>query len=593
MKTLRFLILGLLATTIICRAQSDIDMQPGVEIPDYSIAPDTNSVTGHLVPSPVFQSNPLVAETITPDIQSLARGLGNDPVKIFNYVHDNIRQVFYFGSKKGAELTLLEKSGNDFDQCALLVALLRQAGYSPGYDFGVMKMPYDATDGTHNDLHHWLGLSLVNTNWTATLDYFSHLFGTRGYPYLGNIYGDNNTLGMQRVWVTLTIGSTNYLLDPAFKVSEPTNGINLASAMGFSSNAVMTAAGGTDTANYVTNLNEASLRSALTGYTTNLLNYIQSNYPNASVQQILGGQQIVPSTNTALSQSLLFSPDSTPFGMYQWDNEPTNLMSSLTITFAGTNYQWWMPQLQGQRVSLTFSNNGLAQLWQDDVPLASGTCGGSSSSTNVILYANHPYGTWDKVNNVLDDNLNDDVTLTNSYQRTNATYAIMYAFEPDWGWLQERQNKLDAYRQQGLPDTSRQVVSESLNVMGLNWLLQTKSVEQIFANELGVLPEYAHRIGRMAQESNKGYYVDVYMERSGTFSSVGNDANSQNTRTIVFDAGSYLWSAMEHGIIEQLQSSNLVAASTVKMLELGNTNKQAIFLVNAGNWSAVSGTVVN
>ncbi len=56
---------------------------------------------------------------------------------------------------------------------------------------------------------------------------------------------------------------------------------------------------------------------------------------------------------------------------------------------------------------------------------------------------------------------------TNAYQRTNATYAMLYAFEPDWGWLQQRQNKLDAYLQQGLTNGSRQVTSETLNVMGL------------------------------------------------------------------------------------------------------------------------------
>lgn len=592
MKTLRFLILGLLATAFICRAQSDIDMQPGWNLPDYFVTPATNSgVTSHALTSPTLQNNPLIAETNTPEIQALARGLGNDPVRIFNYVHDNIRFVLYFGSKKGAELTLLEKCGNDFDQCALLVALLRAAGYSPNYQFGLLKMPYDATDGTHNDVHHWLGLSLVNTSWSSTLDYFSHLFGSRGYPTFIN-YGDNNTIGMQRVWVTLTIGATDYLLDPTFKVSEPiTNLVNLASAMGFSSNAVMSAAGGAATANYVTNLNEVSLRGTLTGYTTNLLSYLQSNYPNASVEQILGGQQIVASTNTVLSQSLLFAQDTVTLPVQAWDNEPTNLMSSLTISFAGTNYLWWMPQLKGQRISLTFSNNGLAQLWQDDALLAANTAGGSSGTTNVVLNANHPYGTWDFTGNALLDNGSHDQITTNSYQRTNSTYAVMYAFEPDWGWLQQRQNQLDVYRQQGLSDTSRQVVSETLNIMGLNWLLQTKSAEQILSTQLGALPEYSHRIGRMAQEGGKGYYVDVYMQASGGFSSAGNDASSQNIRNIVFDVGSYFSSAMEHGIIEQLQSSNLVAASTMKMLQIANTNKQAIFLATSNNWTTISGSL--
>jgi RHS repeat-associated protein len=92
-----------------------------------------------------------IAETITYDIQQLARDLENDPVRIYNYVHDHIRHVLYFGSKKGAELTFLEKSGNDFDQCALLMALLRSAGFTnANYQFGWMELPYDSAD--HNDL---------------------------------------------------------------------------------------------------------------------------------------------------------------------------------------------------------------------------------------------------------------------------------------------------------------------------------------------------------------------------------------------------------------------------------------------------------
>jgi len=59
-------------------------------------------------------------------------------------------------------------------------------------------------------------------------------------------------------------------------------------------------------------------------------------------------------------------------------------------------------------------------------------------------------------------------------QRTNATYALLYAFDPGLAWLEERQNQLDAYRQQGLGDNSREVVSETLNVWGLNWMLQTE-----------------------------------------------------------------------------------------------------------------------
>ena len=600
MKTLRFLILGLFVTAaIVGRAQIT---QPGwFAVSDsnnlVSLATDDSVQTTSPPQGSTFQ--PLLvqagsAETITPEIQALADGLQDNPTNIFNYVHDHIRHVFYFGSKKGAQLTLLEKSGNDFDQCALLVALLQAAGYNNvQYLFAWMGVPFDAKDGTQNDLHHWLGLGFSNTNWNGfTANYVSQLLGARGYPGTAFVAPSDptNTLIFQRVTVMLSLGGTTYYLDPAFKLTTPVTGINLTNAMGFSSNTLMTAAAGTDAGNYVTGLNETNLRNALTGCTTNLLNYIQSNCPNARVDQVLGGQHIIPAANTGLSQSLLFSyytvSSMGAAGGYSiWNNEPTNLMSILTVTFAGTNYQCGLPQLQGKRLSLTFDTNGLAQLWQDDTLLAQNTTTGSSAWTNVVLYVSHPFGSWNTQNGLMVRSGEYDQIVTNSYQRTNAIYALIYAFEPDWGWLRERQNQLDAYRQQGLADTSRQVVSETMNVMGLGWMMQTAGAEQMLAAQDGVLPQFHHRLGRMAAEGGNGYYVDVYMQFSGAMSSAGADAANSDRKQKHIDLFSFIFSALEDGIIEQLQTTNLTAASTVKLLQLANTNGQAIYLASSTNWT--------
>jgi RHS repeat-associated protein len=549
--------------------------------------------------------NQPIAEVITPEIQALADGLQNDPLRIYNYVHDHIRYVLYFGSKKGAILTLLEKSGNDFDQCALLVALLRAAGFTNtqgsnrgvGYQFGWEGLPYQT--GNHADLRHWLGLTLTNNNWVATSNYLIDLFLNRGYPCYYFVPGDQNQFVFQRVWVTLTLGSTNYYLDPAFKVSEPIAGMDLGGAMGFSSNALMTMAAGTVNGNYVSNLSEVSIRGTLTGYTTNLLNYILSNAPNAGVQQILGGQYIVPSTNASLPTSLMFptyvwdQPGVAEMPIVNWNNEPTNLMSSMTITFSSFSYQWRMPQFQGQRLALAFWTNSVgnqcAQLSQDDTWLAGGATSGHDTS-HVVISINHPFGDWDFLNNTLIDGDYCDKTNINVYQETpylGATnyYVILYAFEPDWGWLQKRQNKLAAYRLQGLPDASPQVVEETLNVMGLNWMMQTAAAENLLAWQLGILPQWHNRVGRMAQEYGNGYYVDVYMQMSGEAPKAGWDAANVDRQNRHFDLFAYFGSALEHGLIEQLQSSNLMAASTVKMLQVASTNKQAVYLANSANWN--------
>ncbi len=584
--------------------QADCRTDPAWAETINAIAPSQE--TGGAQPRFQAQASPLnvtgqaIAEAITPDIQALANNLGGDPARIFNYVHDQIRYVHYFGSKKGAELTLLERSGNDFDQCALLVALLRAAGYSPSYQFAMLEMPYD-NPTNHQDLHHWLGLSLQNTNWNNTLNFFSYLMGTRGNPVWYTFGSDTNTIAFQRIWVNLNVGGTNYYLDPAFKVSEPVTGVDLTSAMMLNTNKLLSDAGGTDTGYSVSGLSETTVRNDLQTCNSNLLGYISSNIPNATPAQLVGGQQIVPSQGLPLSTALefpIFTNSSYP--LLNWQYEPTNFMGTFSITFGGTNQTWLTPQLEGQRISLTFSNNGLAQLWQDDSEVLQTSATGTSNTVNVVFSATHPYGGgWNSTLQVPIDggpSKGFDLSSTNSYQRTNATYAVMYGFEPSQYWLQERQRKLDAYRAEGYSDTSRQVTTETLNVMGLGWMVQTELAQELLCQEWGQLQENQHRFGRMGEEAGRGYYVDVYLQLTGTLPNGGVSTADWQGNYQVFDVHSYIASAMEHAIIEQLQDSNLVAASTVKMLDIANSNSQPVYLASSSDWTSganVRGSLVN
>jgi RHS repeat-associated protein len=596
MKTIRFLMLFLLATVAVsvfgqCPPGRTQSTSPFITNPSSS---DLISSGGS---SPA--SGPGYAEAITPDIQALANGLQDNPVKIFKYVHDHIKFVLYYGSMKGAELTLLEQSGNDFDQSSLLVALLQAAGYSPTYEYSLVWLPYQATDGTQNDLQHWWGMTMPYTNSTAIYNYVGTVLGQRGYDLLDFNSANNDRFGVQHTWVSVTVGGTNYQLDPAFKVSVPVSGItNLAAAMGLSSNALMAAAGGTDTGTYCSGLNEANLRNTLTSYTTNLLNYLQSNYPNASVEQILGGSQIVPYTNADLSEAIAFNNSDLddPGGGYPeltWTNLPTAFMSGLSMTISSiTNQIWYFPQFEGQGLSLDFDSGGTARLYIGNSNVLQSSTG-SGSTVGVTLNAFHPYGPWNAANNTPTDGGNYDGTATKSYQRQNASYAIMYGFEPSVKWLNAQEQQLDIYQSEGYSNTSPQIVNATLNVMGMEWMVQTKLALDILCQEDNLLPEFHHRIGRMAEETGNGYYVDVYMQKDETVPSTGEGAADLFNQYTVFDVSSYIWSAMEHGMIQQLQDSNLVAASTVRFLQLANTNLEDVFLANNSNWSTVAPQLYN
>jgi RHS repeat-associated protein len=76
---------------------------------------------------------------ITPEIVELAKSLDWNPVRIYEWVQENIETEWYWGSMKGAQETLRQRSGNDADQAALLIAMLRSAGFPARYVRGVVE----------------------------------------------------------------------------------------------------------------------------------------------------------------------------------------------------------------------------------------------------------------------------------------------------------------------------------------------------------------------------------------------------------------------------------------------------------------------
>nr|MCU0772691.1 DUF6531 domain-containing protein [Verrucomicrobiota bacterium] len=207
------------------------------------------------------------------------------------------------------------------------------------------------------------------------------------------------------------------------------------------------------------------------------------------------------------------------------------------------------------------------------------------SRIDVVLSVDHPHGTWDTDNNTLINEGWNDQSVETSCQRTNASYALTYAFEASPEWLRTRQQRLDRYRQQGLGDGSRQVVCETLNLLGLGWMEQTELTFRQIGRAADVLTQNHHRLGSVAQEAGRGYYLDMGLEVRAIVSSAGNSTEDIERASRAFDLDAYFGSALEHAIIEQLQRSNLVAASTVKMLQLANTNSVKVFLADSNNWT--------
>ncbi len=214
---------------------------------------------------------PIAAQAIQIEFAQLAEALENDALKIYQFVRNHFKYEPYYGALKGPYLTLLERSGNDFDQAALLVELLRAAGYTANYQHGTMVMPLSADN--QQDLAHWLGANIENSN-LADIEnsIIGKIIASGGIPASFTNNSGTHIL-MDRIWVVLNsnTNSQKYYLDPAFKTSRQHRGISLASAMGYSQSAVLSQAGGTAETHSIEVLNTKNLNQTLTKLTTQLL----------------------------------------------------------------------------------------------------------------------------------------------------------------------------------------------------------------------------------------------------------------------------------------------------------------------------------
>jgi len=274
------------------------------------------------------------AETeITPEILEQARALKHDPKLIYEFVHNHIHYVPYFGSLKGATLTLLERCGNDFDQTSLFIALMRASDEAPDvrYVFGEITYPLA-------DLANWLGVE-------QNLGVVKDLLADGGIPHRPS--GTN--LVVSRVWAKLE--GTNHLFDPAFKRYEDKNAkADLKAAMGYSASALLGSAGGELGADSVRNVNEAGLRATLDQYTANLVRALQTNYPNAEMEEIIGGRRIVPEYLDELPTRLSFPATQTQ----SWVDAPESYVHKIRIQHGGVDREFSIPEIAGKRLAVTY-----------------------------------------------------------------------------------------------------------------------------------------------------------------------------------------------------------------------------------------------
>lgn len=175
----------------------------------------------------------------TAEITQLATDLDSSPLKIFNWVRNNIEFDPYVGSLRGAAETLRLRAGNDMDQASLLISLLRVSGFPARYTIGMVEIPAAAAA-------NWLG---VENPFTA-----GSILTTAGLEGITITNGSEvDAIRCRRVWVEVYLPFSDYRgagaaageplwirLDPAFKTTNLRLGTDIATESGFNADTFLT-----------------------------------------------------------------------------------------------------------------------------------------------------------------------------------------------------------------------------------------------------------------------------------------------------------------------------------------------------------------
>lgn len=526
------------------------------------VSPDTAETyyqSAHNGVSSAKNVEPISAESavMTPELDELARALQHDPVLIYNYVHQNIDYQPYFGSLKGATLTYYDRSGNDFDQASLMIALLRASGYTARYECGKMKFPFS--------------LDSPLTNWVGSAANDVSILASGGIP-TEHVEGD---VFVTRAWVRATIEGVDYLFDPAFKEYSYSDGIELQGAIGYDRAQLLTSAGGTITQDWVQGMNENGLRQKLVECSTNLVSYLRQNHPNDAVSDVIGGRSISESELVDPQTSLAFPTTL----LHTWDSIPVEYSTILRIQHVGIDHTFDTAELAGQRLTITYAGgDNHPELHLGGQLIAAGQPTTLGASYDLVLTVDHPYAA--------DNGTYCDQTTTYS-NKSGATYTVIYNFGgSSQALINRRQQLVDQYEAQGLPKTSEQVLGETLNVIGLTWFKETRMAECMLAWLEGDIVINHHSIGRVAQED--GYYIDV---ATASCSVLSRDAGDAGHGDPTFYASTCIASAFEHAVIEQLTGSE--ATSTIRLLQRTNSLGRKLFWATSSSFPGIRPQLTN
>lgn len=302
----------------------------------------------------------------TPAIRAKAQELKGHPLKIYEWVRNNIEYVPTYGSIQGADMCLQTKQCNDTDTASLLIALLRVSGVPAKYVYGTIERKIE-------DTMNWVG---GFTDPMAALNFIA----SAGIPVKGITEGGAvKYVQMEHVWVETWIkyipsrgeihkpgqGDMWIPIDGSYKQFKYTPGIDMKTAVPFDAQTfvdqIKSSATINETAGYVTNVNSLLVQQTMQDYQTRVQNYISQNHPNATVGDVLGKKEIIkqefPYLLGTLNKRVIAE-------LARYSVLPDNLRHKVSFSVTSDNIYYdsqplnitrFLPEIAGKKITLSYA----------------------------------------------------------------------------------------------------------------------------------------------------------------------------------------------------------------------------------------------
>jgi RHS repeat-associated protein len=208
----------------------------------------------------------------------------------------------------------------------------------------------------------------------------------------------------------------------------------------------------------------------------------------------------------------------------------------------------------------------------DDVVVASGSLP-VGTETELRVDVDHPYSAQEGA--YMDQSVAFPL-------RTTGIYVLVSGFGADANGraLVEEQSRLDAMLGSSGAGTGA-VLTQTLQVMGRSWMAQRDLYGRILAGLARTAMVTHHTFAILGQED--GYFIDVKAARTSVAALTATEGADG------LEAGTLLASALEHGVLEQLQGVEVPSVSTTRLFALANAGGLRFFQADGSTFDEVVG----